>query len=177
MGAVGNTGEFRSNASPTPHSEQINRTVTKWRLEIGVSSSIKVSNINPFYCVLWLKCALAFNAGRCYTCYKGHMEVQNTISLVKMYKWFKKLCFGDLFWRPLSSPCCHGSLALLPALNKAVSCVHLLGKDIYTSIDWADWRAGRQIAGRSSKMAFIVWLTSMTVKCFLFLTITSVSAF
>lgn len=176
MGAVGNTDEFRSNASPTPHSEEINCTVTKWRLEIGVSSSIKVSNINPFYCVLLLKCALASNAGRCYACYKEHMEVQSSISLLKMYKWFKNLCFGDFFWRPPSSPCCHGSLALLPAMNKAVSCV-LLGKDIYTSIDWADWRAGRLIAGCSSKTAFIVCLTSMTVKSFLFLIITSVSAF
>jgi len=97
VGAVGNTGKLRSDASPTPQTEKINRAVTKHRLEIGVSSSIKGSNINPFYCVLLLKCTLAFNAGRCYTCYKGHMEMKSNISLVKMYKWFKNLCFSDFF--------------------------------------------------------------------------------
>lgn len=75
VGAVGNTDEFRSSASPTSHSEEINCTVTKWRLEIGVSSSVKVSNINPFDCVLVLKCAQAFNADSCHTWYKGHGEV------------------------------------------------------------------------------------------------------
>lgn len=53
VGAGGNTDEVRSNASPTPQREEINCTDTKWRLEIGVSSPIKASNINPFYCVLY----------------------------------------------------------------------------------------------------------------------------
>lgn len=107
---------------------------------------IKVCNINPFLRVFLLKCALAFNESGCCACKKGHGEVQRAISLVENCKWFRIFCLGGFFWRPLSLPCSAGSLALPPAVSRAVPCAHPFGTDICTGIDWAGWRAGRLIA-------------------------------